>query len=865
MATNTTDNLDNQPSDWASVPLIATTDRVRGGLDGAANKQAIALTKRVNYLKEQSELNPGNVIEATPKWADVPALNNVNINAQVKVLAERDEYILEQLQGSNNNGGTPGQALVSQVEALDSQVQALDSQAQALESQVNNLIEDLEQDGVTSLVPSPEWDSVPKLKGETKNVQAQALLNRTELLKDRVDRAVLYFSDYLTAFAAAATLPDGQGIMVEDVKEYYKVQGGNLVLIEFSDSHALTDFDGVVEAEAQWSEVPAHKNVQLDVQTQALADRDAFLKNSIKPAYPSSLYHKKVEVMLEYRGDGYVSAWAARGYTSLASQGMTIDEDANEIYVWMKSTTSNLVLIYDLQTGNYKKGFIPKTKSGLLGNVSTSSIVIRSIAGKKYAFVRLRHNYLSKIEIPTSFTDGAVLVADIDYNFEFTHSFCFDGVNWWFTNAEGKEFNIIGEYNINILTRRNDNFEITGFVDVGTDTVGLFGGGGDGQYWAPKTQGIFARNGYFYFPIGGYVADVPEDYRYQGVKIITSNGHLLASALTKYTGTRVSLRDDLGVSNASMYEPQGIYCTKDNKILSLINARSNSQFGIPLMVVVHENALEQDSVDWRNIAAYPVFQDPVVRQGGMHPRSPDGNLRNPATGAVFSSWRDIVKYMRRVGRTYFSYYSGVTNPVKYWDEITDGDGSCFVQIWLCSDTRLFVRESNQTKDNFYFVHQGNNTQTLVNHPVYGHWTPDTDNAYSVGTASRRATEVFAANGAINTSDEREKQQWRDQSDAEKAAALEIKSCIRAFKWTDAVDGKGESARWHWGVGAQTVGDILRKHGIEPATQAYWCYDEWDEHLEIKDEDGSVIQEYRPAGNRYGIRYNELAMFILAAL
>ena len=143
--------------------------------------------------------------------------------------------------------------------------------------------------------------------------------------------------------------------------------------------------------------------------------------------------------------------------------------------------------------------------------------------------------------------------------------------------------------------------------------------------------------------------------------------------------------------------------------------------------------------------------------------------------------------------------------------------------------------------------------------------PVTDNTSDIGAATARVRQYYGVNGAISTSDEREKEQWRDQSDAEKAAALEIKSCIRAFKWTNAVNEKGESARWHWGVGAQTVGDILRKHGIEPATQAYWCYDEWDEQLEIKDEDGSVIQEYRPAGNRYGIRYDELAMFILAAL
>lgn len=38
-----------------------------------------------------------------------------------------------------------------------------------------------------------------------------------------------------------------------------------------------------------------------------------------------------------------------------------------------------------------------------------------------------------------------------------------------------------------------------------------------------------------------------------------------------------------------------------------------------------------------------------------------------------------------------------------------------------------------------------------------------------------------------------------------------------------------------------------------------------EQPEIKDEEGNLIQEYRPAGNRYGIRYDELTMFILAAI
>jgi hypothetical protein len=38
-----------------------------------------------------------------------------------------------------------------------------------------------------------------------------------------------------------------------------------------------------------------------------------------------------------------------------------------------------------------------------------------------------------------------------------------------------------------------------------------------------------------------------------------------------------------------------------------------------------------------------------------------------------------------------------------------------------------------------------------------------------------------------------------------------------------------------------------------------CYDEWDAR---QDEDGNEIA---PAGNRYGIRYDELLAFIISAL
>lgn len=139
--------------------------------------------------------------------------------------------------------------------------------------------------------------------------------------------------------------------------------------------------------------------------------------------------------------------------------------------------------------------------------------------------------------------------------------------------------------------------------------------------------------------------------------------------------------------------------------------------------------------------------------------------------------------------------------------------------------------------------------------------PIADNAMSLGTSSSRWSTVYAATGTINTSDERLK--IRVSSDKytaanESLAAAEIRQSIYRFKFTDSVTDKGEqSARIHFGVGAQTVHDILIKYGLKPSDYAFWCYDEWGDEF---DGDGNIIIH---AGNRYGIRYDELCMFIMA--
>lgn len=153
---------------------------------------------------------------------------------------------------------------------------------------------------------------------------------------------------------------------------------------------------------------------------------------------------------------------------------------------------------------------------------------------------------------------------------------------------------------------------------------------------------------------------------------------------------------------------------------------------------------------------------------------------------------------------------------------------------------------------------------------YNYIRPVNDNAMLNGSASNRWTEIYAVNGTINTSDDRDKT-YLTIEDAEKACALEVKANLRKFKWNEAIAEKGDDARIHFGASAQTVKSIFESHGLDAHKYGLFCYDEWEAEEATPDElddEGNVVsvgREAKEAGNRYGIRYEELLCFIMSAI
>jgi hypothetical protein len=141
----------------------------------------------------------------------------------------------------------------------------------------------------------------------------------------------------------------------------------------------------------------------------------------------------------------------------------------------------------------------------------------------------------------------------------------------------------------------------------------------------------------------------------------------------------------------------------------------------------------------------------------------------------------------------------------------------------------------------------------------GYVAPYLDNSTSIGYPGQRWSVVYAATGTINTSDGRDKQDVFTLDDAEQRVAATLKGLIKKFRFKDAVETKGDQARIHVGVIVQDVIAAFEDEGLNPMRYGIVCYDEWDAR---QDEDGNEITA---AGNRYGIRYEELLAFIISAL
>lgn len=138
--------------------------------------------------------------------------------------------------------------------------------------------------------------------------------------------------------------------------------------------------------------------------------------------------------------------------------------------------------------------------------------------------------------------------------------------------------------------------------------------------------------------------------------------------------------------------------------------------------------------------------------------------------------------------------------------------------------------------------------------------PSHTNKASLGKANKLWTTIYAASGAVNTSDARFKQDISSIPNDVIQAWREVD--LVQYRWIDAVTEKGVGARYHTGLIAQRIKEVFAQHGLDAQDYGLLCYDQWPDtpaREAVVDESGNIIEpavDYQPAGERWGIRADE---------
>ena len=137
----------------------------------------------------------------------------------------------------------------------------------------------------------------------------------------------------------------------------------------------------------------------------------------------------------------------------------------------------------------------------------------------------------------------------------------------------------------------------------------------------------------------------------------------------------------------------------------------------------------------------------------------------------------------------------------------------------------------------------------------GMFFPTTSNGTSLGSSSKKWKEVWCTQNSMNsTSDERVKDNISSIPDNVLDAWEDIN--FIQFKFKDAIQEKGNNARFHNGLIAQRIDEVFKNHNIDISKYGLFLYDEWEAEEAVYDDNGKLIDKAVPAGNSYGLRYVE---------
>ena len=144
--------------------------------------------------------------------------------------------------------------------------------------------------------------------------------------------------------------------------------------------------------------------------------------------------------------------------------------------------------------------------------------------------------------------------------------------------------------------------------------------------------------------------------------------------------------------------------------------------------------------------------------------------------------------------------------------------------------------------------------------------PILNGAHDLGTSALKWQDVYSTTGAFNGSDANLKQDIEELSEAERRVAVAAKGLLKKYRLKQAVEEKGDNARYHFGIVAQELQAAFQAEGLDPMKYGIIAVNTWYEKTEG---DKKYISKKQEEGyeqvTEMSVRYSELLAFIIAAL
>ena len=421
-----------------------------------------------------------------------------------------------------------------------------------------------------------------------------------------------------------------------------------------------------------------------------------------------NIYKRKVVKQFVAKFADYDEIIENQNVSYIYPQSFFIDEQAGELLVlyspdWASVNNQRWVVVYDWESTNYKTCF-------QCGNAAGEGIVVRYVGVQRLLYVRTSaDNYhLGEYDITQMPINKSSISPINTYDVGLYANFAYSDGRWYIEQIGPA----LGSYNRrNLVGVFDESFNKVGEIYFNSESIGYF----NNSYTEKisKKQGFTVHQGKFIFGCGGiiFAEDERTYYSDYGIRVCDMHGNHVESGLVTAHGLMDALVR-VGI-NSTRIENEGVFSTGDKLYSLCMNvglADSDSERG---GIIIFEEFAKEDYIDCSSFCADDVTINKTIYETKIFPRSYNGYIYNPLTGARFTDVEQLMDFMIDLDLSQLQFYQNSTPLTWFGEEMSSK--YFFIQIYnLNNGSFTIVRQDSSTTERYWiYGTTGSRTINLI--------------------------------------------------------------------------------------------------------------------------------------------------------